>query len=755
MRTFARDMANTLRELRDHCTRLAFLSCAIAIWAISASVMAQTPVAIATTTKLTGSTTPVVVGESVYLAGEVIPASYNAPAYTSGTVTFFEGTTVLGAKELFNFASFAPPYTPTYRADFFTTALTVGTHTITAVYSGDKFHAPSTSTTFTVTIVAIPATVATTTKLTGSTTPVVVGESAYLQAEVIPASYNAPAYTSGTVTFFEGTTVLGAKELFNFASFAPPYTPTYRADFFTTALMVGTHTITAVYSGDKFHAPSASNTITVTISSAPPAPGQSFSGPTATSSGNAKITFTGGGALCGFTRAAFVPLVGGAASPPTGTAPAGVTFRHGLIDFVTSGCTPGSTLTFVVTTPAPLPPSTKYWKYGPTASNTAPHWYAIPATTVGNTVTFTITDGGLGDDDLLANGTIVDQGGPGALVVKVSNNDLNGDSKSDLLIQTTAGTTTVWLMDGTTLNSAANLLTNDPNWTISHIADFNGDGKADILWRNTNGAVTVWLMNGSTVLSAIGLLGPDANWRVSHVADFNGDGKADLLWRNTNGAATVWLMNGTTITSTVGILGADANWSVSHVADFNGDGKADLLWRNTNGAVTVWLMNGTAITSAVGILGADLNWSVSHTDDFNGDGQADLLWRNTNGAVTVWLMNGTAITSAVGILGADPNWSVSHVGDFNGDGQADLLWRNNNGAVTMWLMNGATPTATAGLIGADPNWRVSHISDLNGDGKSDLVWRKLDGSITAWTMGGVSATATAGVTGPGAWRVIP
>jgi hypothetical protein len=29
------------------------------------------------------------------------------------------------------------------------------------------------------------------------------------------------------------------------------------------------------------------------------------------------------------------------------------------------------------------------------------------------TATFTITDGSLGDDDLAANGTIVDQGGPG------------------------------------------------------------------------------------------------------------------------------------------------------------------------------------------------------------------------------------------------------------------------------------------------------------------------------------------------------
>ncbi len=37
----------------------------------------------------------------------------------------------------------------------------------------------------------------------------------------------------------------------------------------------------------------------------------------------------------------------------------------------------------------------------------------MPATIAGNTATFTITDGGLGDDDRAANGAIVDQGGPG------------------------------------------------------------------------------------------------------------------------------------------------------------------------------------------------------------------------------------------------------------------------------------------------------------------------------------------------------
>ena len=60
-----------------------------------------------------------------------------------------------------------------------------------------------------------------------------------------------------------------------------------------------------------------------------------------------------------------------------------------------------------------LPLGTQYYKYGPTPGDTTPHWYVLPATISGNVTTFTITDGGLGDDDLAANGVIVDQGGPG------------------------------------------------------------------------------------------------------------------------------------------------------------------------------------------------------------------------------------------------------------------------------------------------------------------------------------------------------
>jgi len=139
-----------------------------------------------------------------------------------------------------------------------------------------------------------------------------------------------------------------------------------------------------------------------------------FGGPTSTLSGDATVNVSGGGPLCGFTRAAFVPVAGGPNSPPPGSAPPGLSFPHGLVAFMTSGCTPGSTLTFTMTFPAGGGVPTAYWKYGPTPGNATPHWYQMPATLLGNVVTFSIVDGGLGDDDLTANGTVVDAGGPAA-----------------------------------------------------------------------------------------------------------------------------------------------------------------------------------------------------------------------------------------------------------------------------------------------------------------------------------------------------
>jgi uncharacterized repeat protein (TIGR02543 family) len=140
----------------------------------------------------------------------------------------------------------------------------------------------------------------------------------------------------------------------------------------------------------------------------------SYTASSPTGTGNITASFTGGDSGCGFTSQQFIPLTGNAASPPAGSAPGNVTFAHGLFNFTVSGCaTPGGVLTFTITYPQALAPGTQFWKYGPTPGDSAPHWYTLPATISGNTATFSITDGGTGDADLAANGTVTDPGGPG------------------------------------------------------------------------------------------------------------------------------------------------------------------------------------------------------------------------------------------------------------------------------------------------------------------------------------------------------
>jgi len=148
-------------------------------------------------------------------------------------------------------------------------------------------------------------------------------------------------------------------------------------------------------------------------------PVRTYPAASATGSGTITASFTGGGAGCGFAVSRYIPVSGAAGSPPAGTAPAGVSFPHGLFDFTTNSCTVGSTLNFTVIYPQALPAGTVYWKYGPTPSDPSYHWYQLPAVIAGNTATFSITDGGLGDDDLIANGAVIDQGGPGFPIVAV------------------------------------------------------------------------------------------------------------------------------------------------------------------------------------------------------------------------------------------------------------------------------------------------------------------------------------------------
>ena len=141
---------------------------------------------------------------------------------------------------------------------------------------------------------------------------------------------------------------------------------------------------------------------------------------TPTGTGIFKAAVTGGGASCRFD------LNKTSVKKPEGVLPLlqVLIFPHGVFDFELIGCDVGSTVT--VTTEWPnLFGISNYLKYGPTPTSRGKSiWYPPRNLKLqGNKVSYTITDGQLGDDDLAANGVIKDPGGP-----VIQNGPLPGDA---------------------------------------------------------------------------------------------------------------------------------------------------------------------------------------------------------------------------------------------------------------------------------------------------------------------------------------
>ncbi len=123
---------------------------------------------------------------------------------------------------------------------------------------------------------------------------------------------------------------------------------------------------------------------------------------------------SGGGAACEFDAvgSAFIAV----SSPypsPFATQP------HGWLRARLVNCTPGGTVRLSVTWPSLAGMS--YLKFGPVPGNPSPRYF-VPAnlSIVGNTASFDVTDGALGDSDGLADGTINDPSGPVAFNVSPS-----------------------------------------------------------------------------------------------------------------------------------------------------------------------------------------------------------------------------------------------------------------------------------------------------------------------------------------------
>lgn len=205
--------------------------------ASTASPITVTIAPAGTSTSLTASASTATVGAPITFTASVQP-TLNA-TLPSGTVSFYDGTNLIGTGSLTSKAT----------ASLTTSTLTVGSHTVTAVYGGNGNYAGSTSPAYVETITLIPTTVA----LSASPSTAAYGTPITLTAQI--SSSSGSTVSSGTVTFANGSTTLGSSTV----------SSTGTASLVLSNLVPGTYSLTATYSGSSTDGSATSAPLSITV----------------------------------------------------------------------------------------------------------------------------------------------------------------------------------------------------------------------------------------------------------------------------------------------------------------------------------------------------------------------------------------------------------------------------------------------------------------------------------------------------------
>jgi hypothetical protein len=184
-------------------------------------LLSETVLINTTTTRLSVLISPSIAFQPTTFKATV--SSSTTPTLSAGgSVSFYDGNLTLGNAKLVNGI-----------AALSTTSLNAGAHAITAAYAGDLAFGPSSSDILTLPVQRAPSTV----RLASTINPVRQG----ISVSFIATIAGAPV-PGGTVAFFDGGTQLGSPATVN---------ATGTATLATNSLIVGTHAITAAYSGDS------------------------------------------------------------------------------------------------------------------------------------------------------------------------------------------------------------------------------------------------------------------------------------------------------------------------------------------------------------------------------------------------------------------------------------------------------------------------------------------------------------------------
>jgi sugar lactone lactonase YvrE len=721
-----------------------------------------------TTTALSVSSSSINFGNTETLTATVQGGT--SPAET-GTVTFADQNGTLGSVAVSASSTGST-------AILSLTTLSVGTHQITATYSGDSNYGSSVSASQSVTVSGGSTAVPTNTTLGVSSASTTLGTPEIFTATVT-GNGSAP---TGSVTFSDQNGTIISADLVRGDT-----TSTARATY--SGLTFGSHQIVATYIGGTNYASSSSPAQTVTVGPATSttsltvAPATTTAGQSVTLSGsvqsypnpalNGVISFADQNGPLGFTN--ITPnSTGGTASLTVTNLSVGVhqiTAAYNNDYQHASSISPAQTVTIsaasaTVTTTTLVVTSSTVYKSPITlrASVTPASGTSVPAGQVifcdasaprcapelslataqvnanGN-ANIHLAAGTIGTHSYIARFLgITSLAGSTSPSQTVS---VTGTYPSTAII-TSSGSPGNYSLTGTVVGLGSRTLT--PTGTVTFNDTTNTANPA--LGNPT-------LVSGTLGFNAVPATGsPNKTGAGSYgvaSGDFNGDGFMDVAVENyIANTVSVLLGNGD------GTFQPQVSYAVGTspervlVADFNGDGVLDLVVANTgsnNLSVLLGNGDGTFKTQATYAAASPVGLGVM---DLNHDGFADIVagdyYSNT---MSVLLGNGdgTFKTSVAYPTGGTPQTLAE--GDFNGDGNVDIAVGNfGDNTVGIFLGNGdgTFQSQITYAVGRAP--QGVQVGDFNADGFDDIAVSNSTDNTISILLGNGDGTFKSQVTYP-------